>query len=228
MLHVIEKYTEEKVKDEFDAFLIKDATLTTKEEYPLIEKWMIPNEIPKKIVTFKESKRISKNRRKDYYVCTFEPDSDFKSIKRFPKRYIDYFKQFAGIIGFDYSIHSDQPIVVQKYQMYSNLALSYFFGANGIKVIPNVRTGTGELPNEFFETIPKKCLVAIGTHGFIHFKAQKYDWYYEINQIIEKLNPSGIIVYGSLKGNLYEELKEKVPIHIYDSWIEKRNKKEEI
>lgn len=214
-----------KVEDSFKAFLIENAYLTKREGYPIITKNMISTELPKEIITFKESLNIPKEKRKNFYVCTYTPDKTFLRILNNPKRYINYFKQFAGIIGFDYSIHSDMPPITQKEQINNNLKLSYFFGYNGIKIIPNIRTGSNFTTNEFYEAIPKNTLVAIGTHGFIKTRVQKYEWLYCIKEIINKLEPSGIIVYGTLNGKLFDEIKQTIPIYQYDTWAEKRKKK---
>ena len=52
------------------------------------------------------------------------------------------------------------------------LSLTYFYAKQGIKIIPNIRCGEDELNSEFFKAIPKKELIAIGTHGFIKEKHQ--------------------------------------------------------
>ena len=197
----------QEIKDSFQAFLVKEAKFTPIEEYPIMEKWMISTEKPKDIITFKESLKIHDAEKcKEYYVCTYEPDEDFERIRRNPKRYVKYFKKFAGLIGFDFSVHSDQPIVKQKSQMNDNLSLLYFFGSEGVNLIPNIRPGIDELAQEYFKAFPKNTLVAIGTHGFI------------------KLNPSGIVDYGTLNGKIFDEIRLKVPIYTYDSWAEKKNK----
>lgn len=214
------------IDDSFNAFLIDKAELTDNEGYPKIRKDMISNQPPLDIITFKESLRIPKDKRKDYYVCTYSPDKTFMRILNHPKRYIKYFQQFAGIIGFDFSIHSDMPPIIQKQQMNNNLSLTYFYGNNNILTIPNIRTGCNYISQEFYEAISKNTLVAVGTHGFIKNNTQRYEWYYCLSEIIEKLNPSGIIVYGTLRGKIFDRIKKAVPIYQYDSWAEKKYKKE--
>lgn len=213
------------VEDSFDAFLIENAYLTDNEGYPKLRKDMVSNQLPKDIITFKESLKIPKEKRKNYYVCTHSPDKDFVRIKYHPKRYLNYFRQFAGILGFDFSIHSDMPPIVQKTQMNTNLSLTYYYGNNNIPIIPNIRTGCNYLSQEFYEAIPKNTLVSVGTHGFIKNRTQKYEWYYCLREIIDKLNPSGIIVFGTLRGKLFDRIKEKVPIYQYDTWVEKKDKR---
>ena len=214
------------VEDSFKAFLIEKAELTDTEGYPKIREDMISTSLPFEIITFKESLKVPKEKRKNYYVCTYSPDKPFIRILNNPKRYVKYFQQFAGIIGFDFSIHSDMPPIIQKQQMNNNLSLTYYFGNNQVLTIPNIRTGSNYISQEFYEALPKNTLVAVGTHGFIKNKTQKYEWYYCLREIIDRLNPAGIIVYGTLRGKLFDRIKEMVPVYQYDSWADKKYKKE--
>jgi len=213
------------IVDSFKAFLIEKAELTGSEGYPIIRKDMISNQLPIDIITFKESLKVPMDKRNNYYICTFSPDKTFMRVLNYPKRYLKYFQQFAGIIGFDFSVHSDMPPVIQKQQMNNNLSLTYYYGNNGVLTIPNIRTGSNYISQEFYEAIPHNTLVAVGTHGFIKNNTQKYEWYYSLREIINKLNPSGIIVYGTLRGKLFDRIKEMVPIYQYDSWADKKYKK---
>ena len=154
------------VEDSFQAFLVEGASFTEIEEYPILENWMIPNTPPKKIMPFDKAINYHGDLR-EVYVCTYARDASFERIRRNPKRYIDFFKKCAGLIGFDFSIHSDMPIIKQKSQMNDNLSLTYFYGKEGIKVIPNIRYGSDDTSLEFLSAIPKHTLIAIGTHGFI-------------------------------------------------------------
>lgn len=211
------------VKDSFQAFLVENAYFTRKEEYPILPKAFISNVLPEKILPF--SKAITT--REDLtntFICFYSPDETFERVRRNPKKYISFFKRTAGIIGFDFSIHSDMPIVKQKAQMYDNLSLTYFFAKEGIPIIPNLRCGVDELMPEFFEAIPKNCIVSIGTHGFCKEIREKCEIYYFIDKVIKELQPKSIIVYGTLSSNMFDDLKKKSNIIVYPSWIDGRFK----
>jgi len=213
--------TQRSVPDSFQAFFVKGANFTSCEEYPIIPKDMISSDIPTSIMPF--SKAI--NYRGDLsktFICFYSPDSSFERIRRNPQLYLEFFKRTAGIIGFDFSIHSDTPIIKQKSQIYDNLALTYYYGSNGVPVIPNVRSGVDELTLEFLKCIPKNSNIALGTHGFMKEMHEKYEWYCFIEQIIEILSPKNIIVYGTLNSHLFDAFKEKVNFICYSSWISNR------
>lgn len=211
------------VTDSFQAFLVDDANFTEVEEYPIIEDWMIPTIPPKQILTFNEAIAY-KGDLSETYVCFYTQDPTFERVRRNPKKYIDFFKRCAGIIGFDFSIHTDMPIIKQKSQMNDNLSLTYYYGKHGIRVIPNIRCGFDDLLPEFLSSIPKNSLIAIGTYGFIKETYKKYEWFCFLDEIIRTLNPSGIIVYGTLNGELFDSLKEKTKFYYYDSWSTRRRK----
>lgn len=126
-----------KAPDSFNAFLVEGANFTKSENYPIILKEMVPTSIPIKIISFPEAVNFKGNL-KEYYICFYAKDDSFKRILKAPRRYISMLKRAAGIIGFDLSIHDNMPSNQQSSQIYNNLALTYFYGKQGIKVIPNV------------------------------------------------------------------------------------------
>ena len=203
---------------------MEGASFTENEEYPIIEDWMISNIPPKKIMPFDKALNYHGDL-SDVYVCTYARDCTFERVRRNPKKYLSFFKRCAGIIGFDYSIHSDMQIVKQKAQMNDNLSLTYYFGKQKNKVIPNIRYGIDELADEFLAAIPKHSLIAIGTHGFIKEIPQKAEWYCFLEHIINVLEPSGIVVYGKLSGKIFEEFESKCKFYYYEPWIYSNQKK---
>ena len=206
------------VEDSFQAFLVEGAKFTRIEEYPIIEKWMISQKPPKHIMPFDKALNYQGDL-SNVYVCTYARDCTFERIRKNPKKYLNFFKRCAGLIGFDFSIHSDMPIVKQKCQMNDNLSFSFYFGKQGNKLIPNIRYGIDELADEFLCAIPKHTLIAIGTHGFIKEIPQKAEWYCFLEKIISSLDPSGIIVYGKLSGNIFKEFEGKCKFYYYEPWI---------
>ena len=213
----------EVVPDSFQSFLVSGAHFTNQEEYPIIPESFVSSVIPKKIMPF--SKAISfRGDLHDTFISFYSPDETFERVRRTPKRYLSFFQRTAGLIGPDFSIHSDMPIIKQKSQINDNLSLTYYYGSQGIPTIPNLRCGTDELLPEFLSAIPCNCLVAIGTHGFVHQTQEQCEWYCFIEAFCKKLNPEGIIVYGTLHSRMFNELKDTYPFFFYEPWICQRAK----
>lgn len=213
----------EQVPDSFQAYLVEGAKFTRVEEYPVISCEFIPTEVPKRIMPFHKAINYHGNL-SETYICTYSPDETFERIRRNPRRYLGFFKRTAGLIGFDFSIHTDINLIKQKAQMNDNLSLTYFFGAQGNKVIPNIRCGVDELLPDFLSAIPRKTLIAVGTHGFIKYKYEKYEWYCFLEKVLAALEPSGVIVYGSLKAPIFNDLKKSTAFYCYEPWITERRK----
>ena len=208
----------EPVTDAFQAFLVEKAKFTDVEEYPIIPAEMVTKQVPMKILPF--SKAINyKGDLSDTFICTYEADAGFERIRRNPRKYLPFFKRTAGIIGFDYSIHTDMPLIKQKTQINDNLSLTYYYGSNGVPVIPNIRCGVDELLPEYISAIPKHSFISIGVHGFCKHKYEKYEWYCFIEKLITELEPSGIIVYGSLTGPLFDDFKKRQNFYFFTPWI---------
>ena len=218
------KNENKEVEDSFQAFLVEGANFTKNEEYTIIEDWMISNVPPKKIMPFDKAINYQGNL-SDVYICTYARDSTFERIRRNPKKYLHFLKKCGGLIGFDYSVHTDMPIVKQKSQMNDNLALSYYYGKENIKIIPNIRYGIDELADEFLSAIPKHSLIAIGTHGFIKEIPAKAEWYCLLEKILNVLEPSGIVVYGKLSGSIFNDFEGKCKFYCYEPWIYSNRKR---
>ena len=209
------------VIDSFSAFLVENANFTDQEEYPILEERMISRSIPKRILPF--GKAINSHEDlSDTFICFYTPDGEFERVRRNPRKYISFFQRTAGIIGFDYSIHTDMPTIKQKSQINDNLSLTYFFGNHNIPIIPNIRCGVDKLLPEFLSAIPKNTIIAMGTHGFIKENREKYEWYCFLEEVIERLHPTHIIVYGPLNGEMFNDFKSKTQIICYQPWIANR------
>ena len=213
----------ELVPDSFSSFLVHGAHFTGTEEYPIIPAHFVSPVVPKEIVPF--SKAITyRGDLHDSFICFYSSDDTFERVRRNPKLYLPFFQRTAGIIGPDFSIHSDMPIIKQKSQINDNLSLSYYYGSQGIPIIPNLRCGMDELLPEFLSAIPRNNLVAIGTHGFVQQTQEQCEWYCFIESFCKVLQPKGIVVYGSLRNRMFDNIKSRYPFFFYDPWISQRAK----
>ena len=129
-MHTVEQPNQkELVPDSFMLYLVHGAHFTDKEEYPIIPATFVSPVTPKKIMPF--SKAISyRGDLHDTFIGFYSPDDTFERVRRNPKRYLPFFQRTAGIIGPDFSIHSDMPVVKQKSQINDNLSLVHLVFAS--------------------------------------------------------------------------------------------------
>ena len=89
-------------------------------------------------------------------------------------------------------------------------AYGYWLGRNGINVINNVRWGTPETYRYCFDGIPEHSIVAIGTCGGSPRKLIDRRRFEDgLDEMIKRLKPHTIIIYGSAKYDCFEKLKER-------------------
>ena len=113
-----------------------------------------------------------------------------------------------------------------KSQIGLNIGITYYFGTQGIKVIPNVRLGSDETLSSL-EAYPKHTLISIGTNGFVKLTSNKKIFSKQIQIVVDTLEPKGICVYGPAPDVLFEYVREKgIPIYQYDSYTMKENAKD--
>ncbi len=212
------------LRDVYLAYLITNARRTNTDEYPIIEAWMVATEPPKEIIQW--DRRKDAINPKETGISFYCNDVGFQPILGNPKNYVEKLKQYQCLIGLDASPYDNMPIVVQKSQIFLNLACTYYFGSQGIKIIPNVRLGDYRTLSSL-EAYPKHTLIAIGTNGFVKRLDNRNLFAEQVQKIVDELEPTGICVYGSDLDEIFAYPRLKgIPIYQYDSYTMKENAKD--
>ena len=209
-------------RDVYLAYLIKGARRTPTDEFPVIEGWMIAAEPPLYLAQWDQRRAVeTPDKTGMSFYCI---DSALTPVLNNPKNYTEKLRQYQCIIGMDASPFDNMPLVVQKSQIYLNLAITYYYGLNGIKVIPNIRIGDNRTLASL-EAYPKHHLIAIGTNGFTWELNNRKMFKEQTDIVVQYLEPSGILVYGPASDYVFDSaLKNNIPIYQYDSFMMKRNR----
>lgn len=217
------KYDIKPAKDNFQAYLTDGAFYTSIIGYPILESWMILGSIPNRMVPFDKIKEV--NDFSDCVICMYCSDDSLNKIRKNPHLYLKKFSKAKGITGLDFSIFNDQPTAVQVYQMYSNLAYSYYYGMRHIAIVPNIRIGETEFSKEYYDAIPKDAIVSIGTYGFTKTKEEKNRQNKFVEELIELSKFKTILVYGSLTNYAKHILSvNNIKYYCYKPWISIKDK----
>lgn len=210
------------VRDVYLGYLIQGARRTSKEGYPIIEPWMVAKKPPQDIVQWDKRSTVSEKAR--YAISFYCKDQYFSSLQCNPKKYIKEVQEYECVIGMDASPFDNMPPVVQKSQIYDNLAITYYYGRQGIPIIPNVRVGT-DCTIDSLEAYPQDTLIAIGSNGFTRELFNRGIFREQIAIVIEIIKPSGIVVYGPVSQVVFSSAKEaNIPIFQYDAFMSRRYK----
>lgn len=203
----------------WNAFMVQGATFCT--EYDIPECPTTAKEIPKRMLTYSEAKAIykkelakgNKHFQNDAFVCFYEDDQNFDGTGGvwFRWKYaLRILVHFAGIITIDFSTNRDFPFFLRGWNTYRMRAFGFWYGKLGYQVINNVRWNTKESWKWCFLGIQKNSIVCIGTVAS-NLKNIGHRPYFEdgIREMIRVLSPKTILVYGSAKYPIFDEIREK-------------------
>lgn len=129
---------------------------------------------------------------------------------------------FDCIISPDFSLYLDMPIAWQIWNVYRSRVVVHALQELGYKVIVNVRW-TDETSYEFcFEGIEKGSIVAVGSYGCSSKLADRKLFDTGLEELIQRVAPTAIIVYGSVTDSMkrvLENHKQKYCIFHSDTSI---------
>lgn len=208
--------------DVFHAFLVEKAEYDGKYELPIIK---TSNLLPKRVITF--SKAMSKSCVDfDCWVVFYEHDKHFERFWRNPKAYLKRLKKFKGVISPDFSLYRNMPLIMQIWNTYRGRALAVWLQENGIEVIPNVRFNDIRTYDFCFDGIEKYKTVAVGTHGCIKRIEDKEYFKSGLKELVKRLSPKTIIVYGAAPADIFGEYSDKgIRIIPFESEFSKSRKR---
>ncbi len=170
--------------------LIYGAELDGKYGFPVLESC---ETIPAKTVNFRKSLKLNKVR--DLNINFFMHDQQFLSVWNNPDKYMEHFRCFHSICGFDFSIDTKSPLALQIYNKYRNHVLSWYFQSNGVNVIPNVDILPG-CSDWIYDGLPKNSLLCCGTKGRVNTLRARREFKECFAEMESVLRPHTVILVG--------------------------------
>lgn len=149
--------------------------------------------IPNKLIPF--NKMLSE-KDKSNGVHFFIDDYQFERIWNRPAFYIEKLKAFDCCFTPDFSLYADMPKAMQIYNVYRSRLIGQMMQDEGIKVIPTVGWSDADSYDFCFDGLPESGVVAVSTVGVMRDKKAKELFTLGMEAMIEKVNPSKIIMYG--------------------------------
>ena len=188
-------------KDVFHAFMVRNATYEGDLEIPCIAP---ETAIPTKLISF--SKAIS-GTDFDAWVHFYEDDASFERLWNQPFKYLPILKRYKGVIAPDFSLYRDMPLVMQYWNIYRSHAVAVWLQSEGVPVIANVRWGDERTYDLCCAGVPRKSVIAVGSHGCIKLVREREFFKRGLDYAVKKLRPQTIIVYGTAPDAIFEEYR---------------------
>jgi len=160
-------------------------------EMPILE----PTDyVPEALIGFNECK--SKGSASDKCVHFFLDDYQFERVWRVPSSYVNMLSKFGGVLTPDFSLYMDMTQPMKIWNTYRNRLIGAYMQAQGLNVIPTVSWAEEETFAYCFDGLPSESVVAISTIGVRASKMTTHYWMQGVDELIKRLHPSMILVYG--------------------------------
>lgn len=181
--------------DVFNYDIFKNLKLTGNYNSPVIR---ATQSIPTKLIGFNNA--LSCKNPQDYYIHFYIDDYQFERVWNQPTKYINLLKKFAGVIGPDFSSYTDLSMCQRIWNNFRNKVLTAYWQKLGVNVIPNARWIDNDKVqyNNGFDGLPQNSSLAITTNS-TQSLSQYLIFKKELSDIILKLKPTNLIIYGTLK-----------------------------
>lgn len=145
----------------------------------------------------------------DYSSCVhfFLDDYQFERIWQRPDFYIEKLLEFDCALTPDFSLYLDMPIAMQVWNTYRSRLIGQIMQDYGMTVIPTVSWSTEESFAFCFDGLPKDATLAISTIGVKQNKEQLKIWEEGVTEMINRLNPKRIVIYGGKVEYDYKDIE---------------------
>lgn len=196
----MEKYLDRNIEDNWNAFLVEGAVYPDG-VFPFSPS--VKDEVPKRIITWTEAQSSEDH---DAWVCFYEPVAAYDSIDGIwadPKRALKLLRGFRGVIIPDFDRNPRTPYPVRYWNVYRSHALGYWLNSQGIPVINSVAYDYKFWYHDC-DALEKGYVIALDTQKLDPARSEdRWQLDASIHNIMERLKPSKVIVYGPV----YEGLK---------------------
>ena len=124
-------------------------------------------------------------------------------------------KNVYALICPDYSMYFDMPRVMQIWSVYKSRATGYFLSKLGYITIPNVRWTDVKSYEYSFSGLQKNSIVAVSTLGCLKSKADRELFLPGLVELINRIHPNCIILYGNLTKEIVDILDKHNQIYVF-------------
>ncbi len=171
-------------------------------EMPVVKKQDLPS-CNIKLVACSDTRVNDNEENRKKGVHFFVDDYRFNGIYDNPERSLKKYSQYAFLLTPDFSTYVDMPLWKQLESVAKNRWVGAYWQTNGRIVIPTISWGDARSFEFCFDGVERGSAVAVGMIGC---KRNKYHFLRGFWAMVEKIDPSQIICFGTpfpeMQGNL--------------------------
>ena len=194
----------ERTNDAYNLGLAEQSELTN-------DFWQMPiikndNYIPDDLIGFNYAKT---SKEKNTGIHFYIDDYQFERIWSNPEKYVDVLYDYDCILSPDFSLYMDMPMPMKIWNTYRSRQIGAYYQSQGIKVIPTISWAEPETFEFCFQGIPKGSIVSVSTIGVKQNEEALQIWEDGMREMIRRIEPSVILVYGGELDFDYGNIKVK-------------------
>ena len=149
------------------------------------------------------------SKEKNCGVHFYVDDYQFERVWNSPEKYIDVLWEYDCILSPDFSLYLDMPMPMKIWNIYRSRQIGAFYQSKGMKVIPTISWAERETFEFCFEGIPQGSVVSVSTIGVKEHDDALEIWRDGMTEMIKRIQPSTILVYGGRLDFDYGKIKVK-------------------
>ena len=169
---------------------------------PLVKKQVLPT-TDIELIACSDTKANDSTENRKKGVHFFVDDYRFSGVYDNPERSLHRYSQYAFLLTPDFSLYADMEIWRQVESVAKNRWVGAYWQSKGLVVIPTISWSTPSSYEFCFDGVEIGSTVAVGMIGC---KRAKSNFMRGYNEMLMRLNPQNIIVYGApfpeMEGNL--------------------------
>ncbi len=147
-----------------------------------------------KLIACSDTRPNDNEENKKKGVHFFVDDYRFNGIYNNPKRTLKKYSQYSFLLTPDFSTYADMNGWRQMESVAKNRWVGAFWQSKGLTVFPTVSWSTSNSYEYCFDGIEKGSTVAVGMIGC---KSAKKAFMHGYNEMLERIEPEHIIVFGT-------------------------------
>jgi len=132
----------------------------------------------------------------DCTIHFYLDDYQFERIWNRPDLYIEKLKRFNAVLTPDFSLYMDMPMAMKIWNIYRSRLIGQMMQNEGIEVIPTVSWAEKETFDFCFDGLEQYGTISVSTIGVKRDSEAYKVWADGMDECIERLKPTTVIVYG--------------------------------
>lgn len=142
-------------------------------------------------------------------VHFFLDDYQFERFWRQPQRYLAALAKCPLVIGPDFSLYTDFPAPLQRWNHYRNQLLTAYLQRQGICAIPAAGWADESSFGWCFDGIAPGGAVAVSTVGCLVHRQAEAGFLAGLEELLRQVQPEELLLYGSVTPDIASLLQSK-------------------